>query len=113
MMDRKVFAAQTFIQANNSRAVRSALLARSRPLRRHYEVGEMCYYWRVEGDRKHQKCHWRGPAMACLIEPTVREGQLKEKVLWLVHGTSIIRCLHEQLRPEYPEERVAREHREP
>ena len=38
-----------FLQANTARAVRGALLARTRALRRRYEVGEWCYYWR-EGE---------------------------------------------------------------
>ena len=47
-------------------------------------------------DRK--KCHLRGPAMVCLIEPSVNDGEIKDKMSQLVHGTAIIIMLHEKLR---------------
>ena len=105
-MKKREAAAIAFIKANNSRAVRTALMARGRPTRNEYFVGEYVYYWRKDGDPHLQKCHWRGPALVSMIEPS--PSTPTPRVYWLVHGTSLIRCVHEQLRPELPEERSAR-----
>jgi len=47
-IQRRSDAAQAFPQANVSRAVRAAVLARSRPLGRCYTLGERVYYRRID-----------------------------------------------------------------
>ena len=51
-MARRVTAAKAFLEANASRAVRMSLLARSRPDRKEFKVGERVFYWR----RPSSKC---------------------------------------------------------
>ena len=45
-IQRRADAAQALMQANVSRSVKAAMLARSRPLRRRFAQGEWAYYWR-------------------------------------------------------------------
>ncbi|CAK0804856.1 unnamed protein product, partial [Prorocentrum cordatum] len=62
MMIRRTAAATAIIDANCSRGVRAALLARSRPTRRNYEIGEWVYFWRPE-----QTQGWRSAAGAAQL----------------------------------------------
>ena len=57
-------------------------------------VGQKCWYWRVAGSGILQKAKWRGPARIVAIED--HEGT---RVLWLCHGTSLVRCGERQVRP--------------
>lgn len=108
-LERLTSAGTAFPQANTARAVREALLARTRPLRRRYEVGEWCYYWR-EGESALEKCCWRGPALVTIVEPSAIDSEKNwDSTVWMVHGSSLQQCTHEQLRPETPEERNQRE----
>ncbi|CAK0816650.1 unnamed protein product [Prorocentrum cordatum] len=112
MMLRRVAAGTAFIEANCSRAVRAALLARSRPTRREYEVGEWVYIWRPEPSRGLEKCHWFGPALAVAVEAKPNEDDVMHtSVVWATHGCVIYRCTVEQLRPELPGEAREREGR--
>ena len=116
---RRTAAAKAYLEANASRSVRMCLLARSRPERREYAVGEMVYYWRKDpATSVAVKAHWRGPAVVCSVEPRV-EGHDAEptettwkSVYWLAHGSSLVRCAAELMRPETPEEADERKERE-
>ena len=57
LINRKTDAARMFLQANNSRSIRAAMLARSRPQKHSFEIGDWVYYWRKDGDPKLQKSH--------------------------------------------------------
>ncbi|CAK0872984.1 unnamed protein product, partial [Prorocentrum cordatum] len=98
MMIRSTAAATAFVEANCSRAVRAALLARSRPPRRNYEIGEWVYFWRPEQMQGLEKCHWHGPALVN------EDNVMHTSVVWVTHGRAIYRCTAEQLRPELPGE---------
>ncbi|CAK0886983.1 unnamed protein product, partial [Prorocentrum cordatum] len=112
MMLRRVAAGTAFIEANCSRAVRAALLARSRPTRRGYEVGEWVYIWRPEPSRGLEKRHWFGPALVVAVEAKPNEDDVMHtSVVWATHGRVIYRCTVEQLRPELPGEAREREGR--
>ncbi|CAK0797600.1 unnamed protein product [Prorocentrum cordatum] len=112
MMLRRVAAGTAFIEADCSRAVRAALLARSRPTRRGYEVGEWVYIWRPEPSRGLEKCHWFGPALVVAVEAKPNEDDVMHtSVVWATHGRVIYRCTVEQLRPELPGEAREREGR--
>ena len=113
-IQRRADAALAFLQANVSRSVRAAPLARSRPLRRRYSLGEWVYYWRRDPSGTNlEKCHWRGLAM--VSQPEYREDDESEQpnVVWLVHGSALLRCTRENLRPEYPVERSQCEQLQP
>ncbi len=104
-------AAQAFIAANASLAVRATLLARTRPERKEYQTGEWVYYWRRDpGASITVKTHWKGPAMVCCSEPRVEQGPGDERevviptIYWIAHGSALLRCTAENLRPELPEE---------
>ena len=60
-LSRRVSASTAFVEANTSAKVRRALLARSRPLRRDYEVGEWIYYWRHEKNDDDEISSRQGP----------------------------------------------------
>lgn len=64
------------------------------------------------------KAHWRGPAVVCSVEPRI-EGHdsepsetLWKSVYWLAHGSSLVRCAAELMRPETREEADERRERE-
>ena len=45
-----------------------------------------------------------------MVEPSATDPEKNmDSVVWCVHGASLLRCTHEQLRPETPEERNQRE----
>ena len=101
-------AAVAFVNANSRRAVKMSLFARSRPPQRDYEVGEWIYDWRAQDDEYLEKCQWHGPALVTTVEKKCDGDNLKDSVYWVAHGTSLVRVVHEQLRPEFPEERDER-----
>ena len=109
-MERRVSAGRAFLTANFKLSIRRALLARTRPMRREFTVCEWVPYWRVgiADSCKLDMFHWKGPAVA--VEPP-RDPQQSplDRCYWLTHGTALLRCTHEQVRPEAAEERVARE----
>ncbi|CAK0890714.1 unnamed protein product, partial [Prorocentrum cordatum] len=106
MMVRRAAAGAAFIEAICSRAVRAALLARSRPTRRECQIGEWVYFWRPEMSTGLEKCHWHGPAAAAAaVESKVNEDDVMHaSVAWVTHGRTIYRCTVEQLRPELTSE---------
>ena len=109
-IQRRADAGKAFLQANISRAVRAALAARNRPLRRRFQVGEWVYYWR-RGNLESGllKCYWKGPAIVSHVEYKGDDLKIMEANIWCVHGSALIRSLHEMVRPEMPQERTTRE----
>ena len=108
---RRSVAAQAFLSANASRAVRATLLGRTRPERKEYQTGEWVYYWRRDPSASITvKTHWKGPAMVCCAEPRVEQSPADDRevviptVYWISHGSALMRCTAENLRPEFPEE---------
>ena len=75
-MLRRTEAATAFLKANTSLAVRASLLARSRPARREYEVGEWVYYWKEAKGPYLEKVHWHGPAMVCVKQPKLNDNDV-------------------------------------
>ena len=96
-------AAEAYHQANMSEKLRAAMLARNRPIRREYVLGEWVYYWRTAKDSKLVKAHWHGPGMVVCNEVSGTDED-RATTVWVVHGASLLRCTPEQLRPEFPEE---------
>ncbi|CAK0856800.1 unnamed protein product [Prorocentrum cordatum] len=107
MMVRRAAAGTALIEANCSRAVRAALLARSRPTRREYQIGEWVYFWRPEMSTGMEKCHWHGPALVVAVESKVNEDDVMHaSVVWVTHGRTKGTCSFSDLaeggqRPQY------------
>ena len=111
-MELRADAGEAYHQAAISERLRAVMLARSRPLRREYALGERCYYWRAAKDSKLEKAHWHGPAMVVCNEVPGTDAA-RTSTIWVVHGPSLFRCTPEQLRPEFPDEARRREAKEP
>ena len=72
------------------------------------------YYWREKGENKDDTgldvYHWYGPGVVCATEPpTNLDLSLLDRCYWVVHGSALFWCTHEQLRPETVDERDNRE----
>ncbi len=98
-MELRADACEAYHQAAISDKLRAAMLARSRPIRREYSLGEWCYYWRAAKDSKLVKAHWHGPGMVVCNEVSGTDAS-RTRTVWVVHGPSLFRCTPEQLRPE-------------
>ncbi|CAE7883123.1 ISU1, partial [Symbiodinium necroappetens] len=59
-------------------------------------VGQKVFFWRIQGAGILQKNRWRGPARVVAIET---DDHGTEWVIWLTHGTSLLRCAPHQVRP--------------
>ena len=64
--------------------------------RQEVAIGQKCWYWRVAGAGILKKAKWRGPARVVTIE---KNDEGRPIVMWLVHGTSLIRCSPRQVPP--------------
>ena len=83
-----------WLKADSDAKVRRAFNQKFQDIQYVLAVGHKCWYWRVAGSSILQKTKWRGPARVVAIEE--HEGS---RVLWLCHGTSLIRCGKRQVRP--------------
>ena len=88
-------ATKAISQANNDERLRRALLRRYNGMKHSLQTGDLCYYWRdaVNNQRPGPKISWRGPATVVMIEHEPHE------VLWLVHGTTMLRASPEHVKP--------------
>ena len=88
-------ATQVIAKANNDDRLRRALLRQHVGNQAHVSTGDLCYYWRDAPQQGHAgpKILWRGPATVVMKEMHPHE------VLWLAHGTSLIRAAPEHVRP--------------
>ena len=96
-VQKKPLAAQmAFLKADSDARLRRAMNQNYRQNPYNVVVGQKCFYWRVQGTGKLQKNKWRGPAR-CVAEERDEDG--KQLILWLCHGTSLLRCSPQQVRP--------------
>ncbi|CAE7231149.1 GIP [Symbiodinium sp. CCMP2592] len=85
-------ARKAFFEADNSQAIRRAVLRRSTPARGPYLAGSWVLYWTKKSSPNRLAAgRWHGPAKVIC-----QEGQ---SVVWVAHGTTILRCAPENLRP--------------
>ena len=94
VQQRRVAAAQAFIKADSDAKLRRAFTQKFVENKEELAIGQRCWYWRDAGAGILRKARWRGPARVVAIEP-VGDTQ----VLWLCHGTSLVRCSPRQVRP--------------
>ena len=91
-LDVRCRARQVFWEADNNQTIRRALLRRSNPVRGPYKPGDWVLYWMRKGSPNRLAAgRWHGPARVIS-----QEGQ---SITWISHGTIILRCAPENLRP--------------
>ncbi|CAE7941930.1 unnamed protein product [Symbiodinium sp. KB8] len=91
-LDIRCKARRAFLEADNSQAIRRATLRRSNPVRGPFEAGMWVLYWvKKSSPNRLAAGRWHGPAKV-----VCREGS---SIVWLAHGTNIIRAAPENLRP--------------
>ena len=94
---RRLAARQAFLQADSDAKLRRAM---NRNYRESSDstpaVGQRCWYWRVQGTPTLQKAKWRGPARVVAHEVDDKNAPA---VIWVAHGTSLLRCSPHQVRP--------------
>ena len=91
-------ATKSIAQANNDDRLRRALLRRYSGMKHTFQTGDLCYYWRdaVNNQRPGPKICWKGPATIVMIE------QEPHEVLWIAHGTTLLRASPEHVKPVLP-----------
>ena len=91
-------ATKAISQANNDDRLRRALLRRYSGVKHNLQTGDLCYYWRdvVNSQKPGPKISWKGPATVVMVEHDPHE------VLWLVHGTTMLRASPEHVKPLLP-----------
>lgn len=99
-LERRQTAKLAFMKADADSRIRRALLRRHRLLRAPLAIGTICYFWREAGVPRLQKSKWRGPATVIMREDN-QDG--RPLCYWIVHGTSLIRCAPEHVRPDVNE----------
>ena len=91
-MARRERARRAFIQADNSQALRRALLRRPRIDNTEFEKGDWVLYWRQsKGNLKGDRGRWYGPGQVVVNE--------SQKVIWISHAGYLIRASPQQVRP--------------
>ena len=95
---RRLAARQAFLKADTDSRLRRAMNQNFRDLSDHTPaVGHKCWFWRVQGTGILQKSKWRGPARVVAHE---HNDEKKLLVVWVVHGTHLMRCSPHQVRPQ-------------
>ena len=91
-LERRCLARQAFLSADNDSALRRSALRRSCPTRGPYLPNQYVLYWlKKSSPNRLGAGRWHGPARVIATE-----GQ---SVVWVSHGTRILRCPPEYLRP--------------
>lgn len=93
-------AREIFIRVDSARRIFRAAehKARKNP---NYEIGMLVYYYRKgKGRGGKPRGQWYGPARVTMVEKTTTEERGRTgSIVWIVHGTQILRCAPEQLQP--------------
>ncbi|CAE7448719.1 GIP, partial [Symbiodinium sp. CCMP2592] len=85
-------ARRVFWEADNNQAIRRAILRRSNPVRGPYRPGDWVLYWlRKSSPNRLAAGRWHGPAKVICQEGL--------SIVWVSHGTTVLRCAPENLRP--------------
>ena len=89
---RRECARKAFLTADNSSALRRAVLRRPRKEITQYQSGDWVLYWRkLKGNSKGERGRWHGPGQVIATE--------YPKVVWVSHGGYLVRASPQQLRP--------------
>ena len=91
-LERRCQARQAFLSADNDAALRQATLRRACPTRGPYAPNQWVLYWlKKSSPNRLGAGKWHGPAKVIAVE-----GQ---SIIWVSHGTRVLRCPPEYLRP--------------
>lgn len=94
VQQRRLSAQIAWIKADTDAKLRRAFNQKFIDVKETMVVGQRCWYWRVAGSGILHKAKWRGPARVVAIEE-----QDSARVVWVCHGTSLVRCSERQVRP--------------
>ena len=101
-IQRRRFTAQkAWIQADSNAKLRRAMNKIFQETKDDVQIGQKVWFWRKAGSGILQKAKWRGPAR--VVAKEVNEDG-KVLILWLTHGTSLVRCSPHQVRPMVEEQ---------
>lgn len=91
-LELRCLAKKAFLEADNSQTIRRAALRRSTPLRGPFTPGMWVLYWTKKSSPNRLAAgRWHGPAKVICAEG--------KSIVWVAHGTTIIRSAPENLRP--------------
>lgn len=94
VQQRRLRAQMAWIKADSDAKLRRAFNQKFQDVKDLVVVGQKVWYWRAAGTGILKKSKWRGPARVVSIEE-----QDSARILWLCHGTSLIRCGERQVKP--------------
>ena len=94
VQQRRVRAQMAWIKADTDAKLRRAFNQKFVEVKEQVVVGQRCWYWRMAGSGILLKAKWRGPARVVAIEE-----HDSARVIWVCHGTSLVRCSDRQVRP--------------
>lgn len=97
-LHRKTTAATAFLKAEARNMLRLALAARSRKIR-DPEAGQIVYYYYRRG-KERAESGYRGPARVIAVERNPERAAAS--IVWLAHGTTLVRAAPEHLRMATP-----------
>ena len=95
--EKRLKAACAFLKADSDAKLRRAMNQKYMERKQEVKIGQKCYYWRVQGSGNLKKNKWRGPGVCVACETAEESGKIV--VQWLVHGTSLLRCAPQHVRP--------------
>ena len=101
VQERRLKASVAFLKADTDAKLRRAMNQKFYQLKDQVVIGQRVWYWRVQGSGHLTKSKWRGPARCVAIEKSEDEG------IWLTHGSSLLRCSPNHVRPMVDETRMA------
>ena len=104
IQQKRLDAATSFLKADTDAKLRRAMTQKFYENKDVVAIGQRCWYWRIQGSGHLQKSKWRGPAR-CVATEFSQDGE-KTVVLWLVHGTSLLRCAPQHVRPMVEDTRI-------
>ena len=91
-LELRCMARKAFWEADNSETIRRAMLRRSHPMRGPFHPGDWVLYWaRKTSPNRLASGRWHGPGRVICQEGS--------SVVWISHGTTVLRCPPENVRP--------------
>ncbi len=97
--EKRMRAACAFLRADSDAKLRRAMNQNYMELKDEIRLGQSCYYWRIQGTGHLKKNKWRGPAVCIGVAHETSNETGRVVVVWLVHGTSLLRCAPQHVRP--------------
>ena len=91
-LETRMAARQAFLHADNSQALRRAMLRQSRGSELDWKCGHLCMVWdKGKSPNMLEKGRWIGPAQVVMHE--------SKSIIWVTHMNRLLRVAKENLRP--------------